>query len=627
MGVIGYARAGALASDRRRSAFAVGLLAVGALGAARGGYFVSTWGWAIVVAAAATVWLVSVGEPIGPSRFELLFLTSLAGFAAWLATSSRWGIPGQALDQAARGFVYVAVTFCAVHAVRRGTVAALLGGLLSGVTGVAVYALATRLFPDRIGTFDPIAAYRLSTPIGYWNALGLLSAVALLIALALVSSVESRWRAALAAAPAPALAAVVYFTFSRGSWIALGIGLVVTLAVARSRVRLTIAAVALAAPSALAVILASRSEALVRQGAALTSAADDGRRLAVWILVLVVVAGALGAAAARPVLVAGAVERAYAWTLVGGAVVAVVVTMVVSGGPVRAVDRAWDSFAAPPPKTQVDLRKRLFSFSGNGRVVLWRAAIDEFRANPIVGGGAGSFERYWLQNRNVAMKVRDAHSLYLETLGELGVVGLVLLVGALATPLVVGIRRRNIVTGAYAAYLVHAGVDWDWEITSVTLLGLLAGVAILAEARTDERRTLGTRTRAAVLAAAAAIGAFGFVFLVGNMFLSRAAAAANAGRFPTAANDARTASSWLPWSTEPWRRLGEAELAQGRLANARAAFGRAIEKDRTDWSLWLDLARAGDRSALAQAKRLNPLSPEIRQFERESGGISIGVDG
>lgn len=628
MGALAHAAARVAPPVRRQAsaAFALAAVAVGSLGAAHGGYFATSWGWAIVASAAATAWAVSLGEPLPPTRTASVFLGALGVLAAWFALSSLWDQGTQAIAETARALVYVAVGCCAVVVVRRAAVGHLLGGLLAGATAVALYALGTRLFPDRIATFDPVATYRLATPIGYWNALGLLSAVALLIALALVSSVESRWRAALAAVPAPVLAAVVYFTFSRGSWIALGIGLAVTLAVARSRVRLTIGAVALAAPSALAVLLASRSEALARQGAALTSAAEDGRRLALVILVLVVVAAALGAVVVRAPLFARA-ERGYGIALVVAAAAALAVVAVRAGGPIDAVERAWDSFAAPPPKTQVDLRKRLFSFSGNGRVTLWRAAIDEFRANPIVGGGAGSFEQYWLQNRDVPMKVRDAHSLYIETLGELGIVGLVLLVAALGTPLVVGIRRRNVVTGAYAAYLVHAGVDWDWEITSVTLLGLLASVAILAEARTGGQRTLGPRARAAVLTAAVAVGAFGFVFLVGNMFLSRASAAADDGRFAAAAKRARTASSWLPWSTEPWRRLGEAELAQGRTANARAAFATAIKKDRSDWSLWLDLARAGDRSALAQAKRLNPLSPEIRRFEKESAGISIGVGG
>ena len=54
----------------------------------------------------------------------------------------------------------------------------------------------------------------------------------------------------------------------------------------------------------------------------------------------------------------------------------------------------------------------------------------------------------------------------------------------------------------------------------------------------------------------------------------------------TVASDsqARRAATWAPWSPEPWRLLGEAQLA-----------------------------------ALDQASRLNPLSPEVAQFRKELG--------
>ena len=62
---------------------------------------------------------------------------------------------------------------------------------------------------------------------------------------------------------------------------------------------------------------------------------------------------------------------------------------------------------------------RLQSFSSNGRVPYWEAALHEFSAHPLVGGGSGSFEVWWAQHRGEKGGfVRDAHSLYLETLGR-----------------------------------------------------------------------------------------------------------------------------------------------------------------------------------------------------------------
>jgi O-antigen ligase len=616
-------------------------MSLGALGAAHGGYFGTSWGWAIVAGAAAVAWAASLGDAARPTGIEIAFLSGLTALAVWCALSSLWGSRAQTIDETARALVYVILCGLAVTAVRRVTAAVLLGGVLTASAALSLYALATRLFPDRIGTFDSVATYRLATPIGYWNALGLLCVIGLLVALALVAASESAPRAALAAAPAPVLAAALYFTFSRGSWLALAAGFVFGLALTPHRVRMTIAALALGAPAAVTVLLALHEVALTHQQATVAQAAHDGHRYALVVLALVVVAAALGAGAtivlARRVFTARG-EGAYAALLVLALIAAVVAVLVHYGGPASAVRRGWDSFSAPAPKTQVDLRKRLFSFSSNHRVDLWRAALHDFEAHKLVGSGGGSYEQYWLSHRTTALKVRDAHSLYLETLAELGIVGLIALLAALVCPLVAAVRARRhplagAATAAYVAFLVHAGVDWDWEITSVTLAGLLVGVALLALARRDDdERKLARGPRTALLVATLAIAAFGFVFLVGNMFLSRASAAAGSGHWATAAKDAKRASTWLPWSTDPQRQLGEAQLAQGNTKAAQASFHSAIDKDRTDWNLWLDLARASNgkaqAGALAQATRLNPLSPEITELKTElgsSGGIAIGA--
>jgi predicted Zn-dependent protease len=181
---------------------------------------------------------------------------------------------------------------------------------------------------------------------------------------------------------------------------------------------------------------------------------------------------------------------------------------------------------------------------------------------------------------------------------------------------------------------VGAGVDWDWELTAVTLSAIFIGVALLAMARPDEERPASNRFRYGALAIAVAIGAAGFVFLVGNMFLSRAQAAASHGKWTTAIHDANRASDWLPWSTAPIMERGEAQLALGQTAKAQASFRSAISKDRSDWNLWFDLARASNgatqRQALAQASKLNPLSPEIAEFRTELGsssGINLTAGG
>ena len=65
------------------------------------------------------------------------------------------------------------------------------------------------------------------------------------------------------------------------------------------------------------------------------------------------------------------------------------------------------------------------------------------KSHEVLGSGAGTYEQYYLQHRTSGLKVRNAHNLYLETLADLGPVGLLLLIAGLVTPLVAGIRARG----------------------------------------------------------------------------------------------------------------------------------------------------------------------------------------
>src|SRR5262249_32425307 len=79
------------------------------------------------------------------------------------------------------------------------------------------------------------------------------------------------------------------------------------------------------------------------------------------------------------------------------------------------------------------------------------------------------------------------HSLPLQTLAELGVVGLALLAVFLAG---MGLAARDayrrvpaLATGPLAGvvvYAAHAPLDWDWQMPAVTLVALALGGALLA---------------------------------------------------------------------------------------------------------------------------------------------------
>jgi O-Antigen ligase len=141
----------------------------------------------------------------------------------------------------------------------------------------------------------------------------------------------------------------------------------------------------------------------------------------------------------------------------------------------------------------------------------WHAAWADYGQHPVLGSGAGTYYIYWLRKRDISSFTREAHNVYLETLAELGPLGLVLVLATLAAPMVALKGRSDpavVVPGAaYVAFLFHAAVEWDWEQPAVMLVGITCGAAMLAAVRSEEAPALSAKTRAVVLAAAVAVAA------------------------------------------------------------------------------------------------------------------------
>ena len=615
---------------------AVGLGAgagIAALGAADGGYFPPAWGWTALIALWLVIaWLLLGRAALHGGRLAAAFAGGITALAAWTWLSLLWtDNTTQTVLEGFRMLAYAGVAAALVLVVRSDAAPALLRGVLAAVVLVSAYGLGTRLFPDRLGAYDPVSEYRLSEPLGYWNGFGIFVAIGLLLALGAVARERNVALRSAAAAAFVLLVPALYFTFSRGAWIALLVGLGAAVALDPRRLQLLVALLVAGIPGLAAAAISSSSEALVRRDSPLSAAQEQGEELALVIVVLALLAAGATVALA-------AVERRYVPTrgvrlgfavlvaaLALGSVTAVVVRF---GGPVDMVEEAYDAFTTDPEPPPTDLSRRLFTFSGSYRPEIWKEAWNEYADNPLLGGGAGTYEQYWNEHRPIDHKVRDGHNLYLEVLGELGPIGLAALLLALAAPLAaaVGARGHPLAAGAfgaYAAYLVHAGVDWDWELPAITVAAFACGAALIAlRARGSAELVPGPRLRIGAGAAAAAMAAAAFVGLVGSSALAASddAAVANPPDWNESAAEARKAQDWAPWSSEPWQRLGEAQLGQGDLAAARESFEKAIDKEPGDWLLWLRLAEASSGAererALREAERLNPLGDEIREFRQ-----------
>ena len=142
------------------------------------------------------------------------------------------------------------------------------------------------------------------------------------------------------------------------------------------------------------------------------------------------------------------------FTCVSLVVVGAVAFVAVVGSPAAASRRASADFKREiwfQRDLHGNLNNRYLELSLSGRVGVWDGALRLAREHPVVGAGAGSFGAYWKSQDEYPKLTREALSLYLETLAELGAVGLALLAGALLFPL-------------WRAARVRSNADfWCWE--------------------------------------------------------------------------------------------------------------------------------------------------------------------
>jgi O-antigen ligase len=594
---------------------------VTAANATQGAYFSQSWGWVALAFLVPTTVLLILDRVEAPGRLRVAFASLMALLGVWIMLSAIWSISAAAsVREVERMLVYVALAIAVAFVLRRGDGPGVLAGIMVGVTLISAYALATRLLPDRFDTYhDPSESYRLAEPLGYWNSLGLLTSIGALVTLGFVAHARRSSLALPAAAALPIMYTTLYFTFSRGAWGAIAIGFVVALATDPRRLRLLWTSTVVTLPSALCIAYASRFDALTTENAPAVAAERDGHRVAA--VVCVAIAASVGAAWAaravsRRVAVSRRLRRGFDVALTSLAVVAVGLGLVSAGGPVRALDGLKERFDAEPAVGDIDLNERLFSISGNGRSEQLHVAWDAGRERPLLGNGAGSFEYIWYQRRPDLLVVRDAHSLYMETFTELGVVGLALLGGALLLLLAPSVRARRsrfaaTGLGAFVAWAAAAAFDWHWEMVGVTLAALLAGAAGLVAAEHGPRRVLELRARSAAIAAGLALSVFAIWSLVGNQALFAGREALARRDWASAREHGRRAEGLLVWSAEPEIVLGDAAAGLGDRQAALRSYRKATTIDPRSWVAWLRLAqvaRGPERAAAYRAvHELNPL--------------------
>lgn len=592
-----------------------------ALSYAGGGYGVTTRAYAGI----AAWWLLGVGAAVGLGavrtrldRFALWALGLLAAFTVWTVISVAWAPDAErTFDKFDQVLLYLAVLALAIVVGRTISAYVVICGVALGVAGIAVVSLVSRVFPSSFGVESssclPEIHNRLCFPLGYWNGLGIEVALLYPMLLALMTSRRSPVVGALAALPLPIVAADMYLTSSRGAFVAAAVALIAYVAITPRRWAALAAIVLAAAGGAVAVATIRTRTNFVNGDPTVPGTIQQGHHVAVVVGIACVVAALVwfavtwfGDRVPVPPRVAG--------QALTGLVVVLAIVGIVALHPVRRFDDFTSAgFAACAATDQTCIEQHLLSSSGSGRWQFWGASIHQFAKHPLQGGGSGSWFYWWLQHET-SIYSQFAHSLYLESLGELGIVGFLLIVGAVLVALVGAVRSALKLASAEVAaaaacaiaFFVAAAYDWVWELSGITLVGMgMVGVALgaspIGELKPWRRESV---VRPAVALAAVGAVIAQFIALSANLHLNNSYAAYSSSQAARATSEALAAKALEPWAASPYLQLGELAEGEGRYTVAHDWLMQAIQRSPLDSNLWAAAAKVDAlRGRIALADR------------------------
>jgi hypothetical protein len=565
-------------------------------------------GLAALVAAAALMGLLPLPR-LDP--WAATFLGCLLGLAVWAGFSTLWSLsPDRSWAYTNRTLVYAAFALlgallsAVLPRVRvvAGAVAALLGLVIG-------WALLAKCVPALYSDYGRVA--RLRAPVGYWNELALLCDVAVPLALWLASARGRR---------APVRAAGVLLLF----------GATVTLLLTYSRIGVVLACLAAAAwvvldrdrvESLTAVALGGGAGAAIFGLAlALPGITKDGRPRSVrvhdgWVLALALVG--VGAVVFVAALVLAHLEqrsplsperRRRAERV--SAIVALVVVVAGIAASIVYSGRIWREFTNPVGSQINSDTTRLTSLNSSNRWRWWGEEWDAFLAHPGGGTGAGTFQLTDLRVRQSPITTEEPHNTPLQFLGELGIVGLLLYLGAAVAAGVAVVHARRRAEGAeraavtalgigLAAFLAHTVVDMDWNFVAtcgplLLVAGFVAGrsAAPAPVGAADSARAV--RVRRPLVAAGAVLFALGAFYSLAAPWLAQrqlgvAASAVAANRIPAAVAAAKRAHGYDPLSTQALADWATYVDLQGDPLAAERLYRQEVSLEPGNSSTWLDL--------------------------------------
>jgi hypothetical protein len=584
--------------------------------------------------------LVLARRPLeGLSPALLVALAALAVYAAWVLLSAGWsGSPARAVPEYTRALAYLlalALFGMLPFSIRRLRWMVL--GLAAAIFAVCVISFLSRTAPDLVDGVGGLQPDRLSYPLDYWNSLGLLAGLGVVLCGHLACASREHWAIRIAGAAAvPLLTATLYYTFSRGaSWASLA-GVAVYMVVGRPR-GLLAGALSTVPPTLVALMVVNPAGSLTAKPRFAPDTIAAGHRTAFAVLGCMAAAAAIRALLLRLDSGLEAVRLAppLRKPLLVGAGVATVAAVLIASAALHVPDVVADKyrdFNSDETRVGDSGSSRLLSGDDNGRRNHWEVSVAAFKRDQLQGDGAGTYELDWARERETPVEASDGHSLYIETLGELGLVGfaalaicLLVVLGGLAA------RARGRDRALFAALLaaavtwaLAAAVDWDWEMPAVTIWLFALGGAALARRPTapdPDRSPLKPAIRvghfllrAAGVAICLALAVLPARLAVSEAHYERSVKSLKAGDCETARSEAEAALRALDSRASPHHVISWCDLHDDRYEAAADEIDRGLDNDPDNWAFMqvLAVAHASDgrdpRPDTERMIRLNPLS-------------------
>ncbi len=364
----------------------------------------------------------------------------LLAFTALTALSIVWSVqPDHSWQDAGRMLAYSGVFGAGVALVRvtPSRWPAVLGGLTLAAVIVCAYALCTKVFPS-LAPSDTFA--RLSEPYGYWNAVGLTAAMGVICCMWLGARRDGHALLRALAYPAMGLLLLtLVLAYSRGALAALAIGLLLWFCITPLRLRGAALLIAGLLGAGAAAAWDFSRHALSSEGVPLAERSTAGHQLGALVLAMLVLLSVVGIAIGfstdRRAPSLRARRRAGIALL---AIVALVALAFVGAlahshrGLTGSVSHAFNSLTNPNAKPPPNTPGRLTAVA-SVRARYWKEAFQVFEAHPVLGAGAEGYATAHLRYETETLQVRHAHGFLVQTLADLGLIGLFLALALLLT--------------------------------------------------------------------------------------------------------------------------------------------------------------------------------------------------